>query len=194
MEENYNNYMEDYNQPVMPPQREEREPAEIGVIRELSPKKVLEQVRMNMKGYEWNSETKKYIRQEGYVQLMNDEGIGRYITALHAVITDLVTFSNYKEDEIKELTLYICEEVIPAIHVNYREYGIKQKSDLCLIDAQIFNLTLAAFKKAVGAGDRGVIGRTIQESINTRSGQIQQIGGRDREGGGGFFNKMNPFR
>lgn len=181
-------------QSVIPPQKEEREAAEIGVIRELSPKKVLEQLRMNMKGYEFDSETKKYIKIDGFVPLMNDEGISKYISAMHSVITDLVTFSNYKEGEIAQLTLYICEEVIPVIHVNYKSYGIKHKSDLGLIDTQILSLTLAALKKAVGAGDRGVIGRTIQENISNRGtyGQFQQPQMRG-EKGGGFLSKMNPF-
>ena len=191
-QEEYEQDYEDYGQSVIPPHREEKEAAEIGVIIELSPKKILETLRMNMKGFEWDSEQKKYIKQDGFIQLMNDEGIGRYITAMHSVVTDLVTFSNYKESEIAQLTLYICSQIIPVIHVNYKEYGIKHKSDLNLIDAQILSLTLAAFKKAVGAGDRGVIGRTIQETINTRSGQFQQQQMRG-EKGGGFFSKMNPF-
>lgn len=130
---------------------------EVGIIKELSPKKVLEQVYMKLKGYEYDYEKQDYVKIPGIQPLMNDRGISKYISILSSVITDLVTFSNYRQEEIKELTLYVCEQAIPTIHINYKEYGIQEKSDLKIIDVQIFNLTYAAFKKAVGAGDRNVI-------------------------------------
>lgn len=140
--------------------------SEIGIIKELSPKKVLEQVRMNLKGFYWDAEKKEYIKIPGMEPLMNDVGISKYLSILSSVITDLVTFSNYKHQEINKLTMYVCEKALPTIHINYKEYGIKQKSDLQIIDVQIFNLTLAAFKKAVGAGDRNVVRGTFGETLS----------------------------
>jgi len=173
---------------VTPPPERKEEAAEIGIIRELSPKKVLEQVRQNLKGYFFDYEKDKYVRIEGMEAIMNEKGISKYLSILSSVITDLVTFSNYKDEEINNLTLYVCDKAIPVIHINYKEYGIKSKSDLDILDIQIFNLTLAAFKKAVGAGDRGVVRGTITEDISKRSaygfGQQQ-----DRT----FLQKINPF-
>jgi len=177
---------EDY---ILPPQEEKEESAEIGIIRELSPKKVLEQLRMNLKGYFWDYEQKKYVKLEGFTPLLNDKGIAKYLSIMASVITDLVTFSNYKDDEINSLTLYVCDKALPTIHINYKEYGIVEKSDLQIIDIQIFNLTLAAFKKAVGAGDRNVVRGTIQESMITRQGYQPQAQMREK----GFLGKINPF-
>lgn len=175
---------------LMPPQyKEEKESPEIGVIRELSPRKVLEQLRMNLKGYFFDYEKKTYIRIEGFEPLMNDKGIAKYLSIMSAVITDLITFSNYTAEEIPQLVLYVCDKAIPTIHINYKEYGIKEKSDLQIIDIQIFNLTLGAFKKAIGAGDRGVVGRTISENIMTRAGVIQPM----REEQKSFLGRINPF-
>lgn len=177
---------------VMAPQfRDQRESPEIGVIRELSPKKVLEQVRMNLKGFFWDYEQNAYVKIDGFEPLLNDRGIAKYLSIISAVVTDLVTFSSYNEKEVPALVLFVCDKAIPVIHVNYKEYGIKEKSDLQIIDIQIFNLTLSAFKKAVGAGDRSVIGRTIQESIVNRSGSVQPI--RNEERRMGFFQRLNPF-
>jgi len=176
---------------VMPPQyKEQREAPEIGVIRELSPKKVLEQIRMNLKGFFWDYEQNNYIKIEGFEPLLNERGIAKYLSIISSVVTDLVTFSSFSEKEIPQLVLFVCDKAIPVIHVNYKEYGIKEKSDLQIIDIQIFNLTLSAFKKAVGGGDRGVIGRTIQESIVTRAGVIQPLREERRQG---FFQRLNPF-
>ena len=177
---------------VLPPIKEDRESSEIGIIRELSPKKVLEQIRMNLNGFFWDYDLKKYVKLEGFVPLLNEKGIAKYLSIMSSIVTDLITFSNYKEDEIPGLVVYICDKVIPVIHLNYKEYGIKDKSDLEIIDVQIFNLTLAAFKKAIGAGDRGVIGRTISESILTRGvvGDMQSASPANKRG---FLSKVNPF-
>jgi len=172
-----------------PVKEEDKESAEIGIIRELSPKKVLEQLRMNLKGFFWDYEKKCYIEVKGYQPLMNDKGIAKYLSIMSAVITDLVTFSNYKDEEINRLTLYVCDKAIPTIHVNYREYGIHEKCDLDIIDIQIFNLTLAAFKKAVGSGDRNVIRNVTSENIMQRSGFSQTPSQKQQ----GFLSRINPF-
>ena len=184
--EQYQGQPENY---IEPPQFREEKSPEIGVIRELSPKRVLEQVRMNLKGWYWDWEAEKYVQIDGFVPLLNEKGIAKYLAVVGSVVTDLVTFSNYSMDEIPKLVQYVCDKAIPTIHINYKEYGVKEKSDLQIIDIQIFMLTLAALKKAAGAGDRGVIGRTIQESIMTRAGQQQQQ--RNQES---TFSKLNPFK
>jgi len=169
-----------------PPDREES--PEIGIIRELSPKKVMEQLRMNMKGYFWDYESNGYIRVID--PLMNERGIAKYLSIVASVVTDLLTFSAFKEDEIKELVLYVCDKAIPTIHVNYKSYGIKDKSDLQIIDIQIFNLTNSAFHKAVGGGDRSVVRGTVSEAMMSRNYAPQQRNPQEQ----GFLSKLNPFK
>ncbi len=180
---------EAYNPVGIPGKEEKEEPAEIGIIRELSPKKILEQLRMNLKGYFWDYEQKAYLKLPGFTPLMNDKGIAKYLSIMSAVITDLVTFSNYQADEINQLVLFVCDKAIPTIHINYKDYGIQEKSDLQIIDIQIFNLTLAAFKKAVGAGDRNVVRGTVTESMINRQMMQPQFQPQQQ----GFLSKLNPF-
>jgi hypothetical protein len=71
---------------------------EIGIIKEMSPRKVLEQLRMKLKGFEFDYEKNDYTKISD--PLMNDKGISKYLSIMSSVITDLVTFSNYKDDEI----------------------------------------------------------------------------------------------
>ncbi len=182
---------EEEEQQVIYPQtkEDEKESSEIGIIKELSPKRILEQLRMNLKGFFWDYEKKAYIKIEGFEPLMNDQGIAKYLSIMSSVITDLVTFSNYKDEEINRYTLYVCDKALPTIHINYKEYGIKNKSDLQIIDIQIFNLTHAAFKKAVGAGDRNIIRGTVSESIAAR--MYPTVPHLQQES---FLSKMNPFK
>jgi len=176
---------------IMPPRFNEREePPEIGVIRELSPRKVKEQVRMELKGFIYSNEKKDWVKDENNVPLMNELGIQKYIQCFSA-ITDTVTFSNFTVEQIKDLTLFIIKQTIPSIYVNYKEYGIS-KSDLPILTSKLLVLTYSALQKAAGAGDRGVIGRTIQESINTRAGLQQMPMGNIHERRG-FFSRINPF-
>ena len=66
------------------------------------------------------------------------------------------------------------------------------KTNLQILDVQLLYMTLAALKKALGAGDRGVIGRTISENIMTRAGILNPLSGREEKKG--FFSKINPFK
>jgi len=175
---------------IMPPDREERESPEIGIIREMSPAKILRNIRMNLKGYFWNPEEKQFEKIANFQPMMNDVGVNKYMDVLSSFLNDTLTFSNYNEMEVGRICLHICEEVIPVIHVNYVEFGIKSKTDLPLVDMKIFVMSLSALKKAMGAGDRAVIGRTITENIMTRSGMPMQ---NMREEKKGFFNRINPF-
>lgn len=169
-----------------PPEKKQDELAEVGMIKELDPKKVKDEIKMNLKGYEYDTQNEKWIKERE--PLMNEDGINKYMTILSSVINSLLTFSNYKPDEINTYVDYVCSNTIPVIYINYKEYGIKHKSDLNLIETQLFNLTMAAFKKAMGAGDRNLIRGTVTESMATRMGysspQSQQKSG---------WEKLNPF-
>lgn len=188
----YDEYGMERGETVMPPRfQEKEEPSEIGVIRELSPRKVKEQIRMELKGFEYDKEKKKWVKIEGETPMMNDLGIQKFLNSFPA-ITDTVTFSNYTFEVADKITLFIMESSIPSIYVNYKEYGIKDKSDLPILTAKLFTLTHAAFHQAVGAGHRGVIGRTISESIMTRSGEVRMAQQQLQERGG-IFSRINPF-
>jgi len=170
---------------VIPPIKDKEEGSEVGIIRELSPMKVLYTLRMNLKGYYWDYQEDKWIKLRD--PLMNDEGISKYLAIISSVVTDLVTFSSYKPEEINDLVEYVCEKAIPVIHINYKEFGIKDKSDLQIIDIQLFNLTKAAFHKALGAGDRNVIRGTYGEHIMAKYGYPAP---QEKS----LLSKINPFR
>jgi len=181
-------YGQQENNSIMPPRQEEVESPEIGIIRELSPKKVLEQLEMNMRGFFYDYEQKRYVKKENFDPLMNEKGIAKFISVVSAFISDIVTFSTYSSDEINKRVDYVCTSIIPTIYINYKEYGIKEKSDLFLIETKIFVMCDGAFRKAMGGGDRSVIRGTLSENIMTRSGNMPM-----GEAKKGFFSRINPF-
>lgn len=167
---------------------EEREAPEVGIIKELSTKRILEQLRMQLKGFFYDYEQKKYVKIEGFEAPMNDAGIAKYLSFMSSFISDVVTFSNFKEDKINDLVLYICEQAIPTISVNYVEYGIKNKSDLPNIATQIFILSSGALNKALNAGDRNVVRGTVSEQMQSRN-----IGMMPMQEKKSILSKLNPF-
>lgn len=174
------------NNGIIPPSEHREESAEVGIIRELSSLKVMNQLRMELKGYYWDYDSEKWVKIRE--PLMNDKGIGKYLAIIGSIVTDLVTFSNYDPKEIGMLVEYICEKAIPVIHINYKEYGIQEKSDLQIIDLQIFNLTKAALHKAMGAGDRNVVRGTYgEQNMYKNSGSFNE------PKQGGFLSRINPM-
>ena len=176
---------------MMPPMPRAEESPEIGIIKQLDPIKTLEQVKMNIKGYDWDRESEKWVKTRD--PLMNDNGINKYMSILSSVICGLNTFSAYDSKEIGVLVRYVCEKAIPTIHINWKEYGIKSKSDLQILDIQIFNLANAAFHKALGAGDRNVIRGTVQENMSQRAAFMQNPGMMPQQKKKGVFSRLNPF-
>jgi hypothetical protein len=176
--------------PVLPPIYQTEESSEVGIIKNLGPQKVLTDLKMHMMGFDFDERKKIWVKGEEK-PLMNEKGINKYLNIMRSVITPLVTFGNYDIDEINRLTLYVCEKAIPKIHINYKDYGVQDKSDLQIIDIQIFNLTLAAFKKAVGAGDRNVVRATTSENVMQRYNEGQDNNMASRPG---ILARINPFK
>lgn len=191
--QNEDNSNDDFYQGVNPPRDEIRqEGTDIGVIRELSPKKVKEHIRMDLKGFDYDEQERRYIKRDGFEPLLNDKGIAKFINALPA-LSDTVTFSNYTAEQISKLVVFSMEQVIPSIYINYKEYGIKNKCDLPILTNMLFTITLGAYNKALGAGDRGVIGKVTTENIVSRGGQYNPMQ-QQPERRNGFFSNLNPFR
>lgn len=172
---------------ISPPSPRYPEDPEVGIIKELSSKKVLEAVRMELKGFYYDYENKKYVKAQGINPLMNDEGISIFLNAL-SLVSDIITFSNFNEEEVNKLTEYVCSETLPVIHINYKNYGIKEKSHLNLINAKILSLSWGALKKAMFAGDRGVIKKGYHEDISRSYAPYQQ-----EQQKKGFMGRINPF-
>jgi hypothetical protein len=177
---------------ITPPRFRDEESPEIGVIRELSPKKVKERIKKELEGMEWNESEKKWVKIKDFVPMMNSLGVQAYCNSL-PVMSDTVTFSNYTVEQIMPMVLFAMESVIPTIYVNYKLYGITNKANLPILTYNLFVLTSAAYQKALGAGDRGVIGKTTSETILNRSGQMSQQN-MPNERRGGFLSALNPFK
>jgi len=172
----YQGISDDLNTPPINSQRSEE--YRVSLIKELSPQDVLREMMEQMEGKIWDSTEKKYVEVSGAKPLMNDEGRDAFFHFATAIISPLVTMSNYTKDykTIHELVRYHLKKAIFHFHLHYKDYGISRKTKINIITSKLFILGLSAFYKALGAGDRKASTSNISESISTfaRQGFQQQ--------------------
>ncbi len=184
---------EDYSQEEFQPysfdSKQHSAPSEqVGIIRELNPSRFIEDERHFMRGELYNGEKGKYEKISNFTPLMNDLGFSKYISILVTPVTSLVTFGNYTQKEVNDLTRYFCANIIPLLFIYYKEFGIL-KENLPIITSHIFMWTFASLKKGFGGGDRGVISRSISENIVRHFNRPEDTPKSEEKKGWGFLKK-----
>lgn len=161
--------------PMMPPKNEE---VNISIIEKLDPNKVLQEMMEQMQGKIWDSSQDKYVKIEGTQPFMNKEGTDTFFHFATAMMSSIVTMSNYGSNEkfINALLRYHIKKAVIHFHLHYKDYGISRKTKINIVISKLLILGNAAFRKALGAGDRKAATSNISESISTlmRSGTTQQ--------------------
>lgn len=170
------------------PPIKEPDPAEIGIIRELNPKKILDDIKMEMSGYAWDPQLKKYVKVDGMKPLMNEIGIAKFLNILSSFVSQLVTFSNFTQERVDRLVNLIVEETYFNVGINWREFGIPSKSDIATVQLKILMTAIASLSRAVGAGDRNVVRGAVTESIMNR-----QLPNQYSQEPQSLMSKLNPF-
>ncbi len=172
----YSGIPSDYMTPPIDFKKDEER--RVSLIKELSPQGDLQEMMQQMEGKIWDSTQRKYVEVKGAKPLMNAEGRDAFFHFATAIISALVTMSNYTKDykTIHELVRYHIKKAIFHFHLHYKDYGINRKTKINIITSKLFILGLSAFYKALGAGDRKAATSNISESISTfaRQGYQQQ--------------------
>ncbi len=158
----------------------------VGIIREMSPLKILDDCRNNLRGF-YRDGKGGYVKRKGFVPLLNDYGINHVIHILGSVLNDVVTMSNLSPDKIGGYVTHLCDSVFPVMYIDYKMWGIKSKSDLDILANDIFFKALGALSKASGAGDRSLIRGAVSENI------VQRPGIPTQEQKKHWYHKLSPF-
>ena len=139
------------------------------LVKELSPKEPLYDIMENLRGKIYDNRLQKYIEVEGATPLMNDEGIDIFFHHATSVINQINTMSNYTTDynKIHLIVRMVIKHAIADFHLNWKDYGIKRKTNITVVTDKLMILGLSAFYHALGAGDRKASTSNISESINT---------------------------
>ena len=178
----------------------------VGLAKELDPQKALVETIWILRGQIKNADTGRV--ETTFKRMMNEDGVAIFITAVKAGANSINTYSNYRTDD-KLIYRILSKWINDLVYTFYyeRKRFIEQVHpngvvEICLIEdesnvSHLINLAcgllLPSFLKALGAGDRGAITRTIQETINRALRDAEEMGRGDRKRGG-FLSMLNPFK
>lgn len=163
--DNYTNLPSDYPTPPMNyPRVEEKN---ISIIRELSPQETLQEMMYQLQGKIWDKKTQNWIKMEGAKPLLNQDGQDSFFQYANAVISMIVTMSNFTNNYklIHDLVRYQAKRVTQHFYINHKKYDL-EVTKVNMLTSKIVILGLSAFYKAIGAGDRKAGTSHITESIS----------------------------
>ena len=147
-----------------PPQQQQAD--SVGIIRELSPLKVLKSIKELLNGKVINEKTGEY--EQMHKPLLNEYGIGEIMAILSASMNDVVTMSNFDRERADKLINLTMKNAIFTMYIYHEDWGIK-KDNLLILENIIMNTTCGAFGKSVGAGERAIIRGVVSENILQRN-------------------------
>ncbi len=161
------------------------------LVKELSPKEPLYDIMENLRGRIWDNRVQKYVLIEGATPLLNDEGIDIFFQHATSIINQINTMSNFTNDYLKIhlIIRMVIKHAVADFHINWRDYGIKRKTNITLITDKLMVLGLSAFYHALGAGDRKASTSNISESINTLNRQ-DTLENQQQQKRGGMMARM----
>lgn len=162
----------------------------VGLAQELNPQAPLIEAIYSLRGELRNPKTNEV--EIKFTSLMNEEGVALFIHIVRAAANAINTFSNYRTDDklIYRLLKKWINDAIYEFYINRKKYGIKEESHCSIIVNHAVGLMLPSFFKALGAGDRGAVSKSVQEHIQTSMGQQPNPYEPKRRG---LLSMMNPF-
>jgi len=137
-----------------------------------------------------------------FQRIMNEKGIALFITQVKASANQITTYSNFRTDE-KLIYRLLNKWILDIVYIFYyeRKKFVYEGEEKCLIDDEavvsiIINLAtglmMSSLFKALGAGDRGAVTKTISEMIQRAMKDVEPENNSQLKRKG-FLTKMNPF-
>ena len=100
---------------------------------------------------------------------MNKAGIDNLWFILDSHINQNVILSHLTEREIGNMMDTIQEDLVDDLSLNWKEYGIKKKSDLDTINNSVLYNIYLALKRAEGQNEKNWLGKISVENISGAS-------------------------
>jgi len=152
-----------------------KEEYRISLVKELSPQEHIKEQIAWLRGEVWDATEQKFIPIKGMTPFMNSEGIEMYFQFTTAILSPMVTFSNYGSDKklIHQLIMMVVKNASIHFRLHWKDYGISRKTKITVLVDKLMILGLSAMYKAIGAGERKAATSNISESISN----IQRSGG-----------------
>lgn len=136
----------------------------------LNPTPILIEVEHKLNGERYNTDTEKWesIRDP----LANKKGIGSILLKLSLTFNQNTILSNLTDKEVSSFMRELAEQVDLFLARHYYEFGIR-KSELSFCADAILDPTYFALKRCMGAGERGLLRNTLQQTERVQVTQQQ---------------------
>jgi len=135
------------------------------LIEQLSPDKIIENIKLILEGS---------IRDEyGEIKkigdpLMNQKGVNNLMISIRSVVNINTIMSAIREEKINEFMIDLMDEIIDDLTLNWKEYDIKNKSNLDKIEGIIKRMAYPAFMRSKEGGERIFLKGVTVENISSR--------------------------
>jgi len=134
------------------------------LIEQITPRKVVEDIRMKLEGKRINSEG---VLEEVSDPLMNKMGISKMIVLVESVVNINTIMSAFSDEtKINSIMIDLMDKIIDDLTLNWKRYGIKSKADLDRIEGIIKYMSYPTLLRALYGGERRFLGKVTVENIS----------------------------
>jgi len=133
------------------------------LVAQTDPKTIIKELMLVMRGLEEKPDGNFERVSE---PKMNDAGLKAMWFWLKSHINQNIILSHYEEREINNFMDAIQEDLVDELYLNWKIYGIKQKTDLDIINDSILGNIKAALNRAKKQGEKNWLGKISIENIS----------------------------
>ena len=142
-------------------------PSQADLVEKITPRMLAEEIEHKLRGEVWDRKELKWYQPEESKPYLNEEGIWRMMAIITSFINDNTIYSNLNDEQIRLLMLALSAQVIGLLRQKYILFEV-DKADLTSIKNIILDSTFLALLRAKGGRERGLLSKSISESIISR--------------------------
>ena len=154
------------NAPMM---HEQVQQAQAVLVEQTNPKNIVRAIILRLQGLEELPDGRKVKVAEAK---LNKSGIDNIWFILDSHINQNIILTHLDEDRKKEISKImngLQNDLVDDLSLNWREYGIKKKTDLDTINDSILVNIYASLKRAEGQNEKNWLGKISVEQISAGS-------------------------
>lgn len=136
------------------------------LVNQTNPNKIIDDIMLALQGIEQKSDgTLKRVSDP----MVNELGLSRFRLSLRSVINQNTILSHLEKEDIGRLMINLSSNIGDELELNWKEYGIKDKTLLDTIKDSIMVPAFLALKRAEGQNEKNWLGKISFENLSNAS-------------------------
>ena len=137
-------------------------------------KEVVEPLSFVWRGYEFDHTQNEWVKNKSATPIMNEKGINWCISFIDSYINPVYVVSNYDEQFMNYSMREVCKVTWNSLSKRWKEFGIKDKTDIPRIQFEIESKVLSILLGARGDGFRRFFAQQYRISEVHNSNMTQE--------------------